>query len=131
MSEDGHNEPCRICGKPCSRIAGNPALWPILLPYYGGDGKLAAHHGGCVVRCIEERARTQALAVEVEEWKKGARERDDEYRALRASVQALVAAARAIVETADGPATEYSGADFKHDLDALRDALAAFPEPRR
>lgn len=51
---DGHQEPCLICGEPCSSLAGNPSLWPVRL---GNNGW---HHVGCINKELAELARLKA-----------------------------------------------------------------------
>lgn len=46
-------DPCVYCGKPCSSLAGNPALWPMYFPEPDGTGKCQAHHTGCVIERLQ------------------------------------------------------------------------------
>ena len=51
---DGDQEPCYYCGKPCDAFAGNPGKWPIPLCHRDAPGFVKFHHIECVTdRLIE------------------------------------------------------------------------------
>jgi hypothetical protein len=45
----GHNAPCGLCREPCNALHGNPTLWPIMLPFEGGQ---RAYHTGCLCKAV-------------------------------------------------------------------------------
>lgn len=53
MGNDGHDELCYYCGKPCNALAGNPHEWPIPLCHSDEPGVVKWHHIGCVSQRLE------------------------------------------------------------------------------
>ena len=52
--DDGRGKICHTCGKETNDLSGNPGLWSLGLPYYGGNGKRRAYHLDCVVKAINK-----------------------------------------------------------------------------
>lgn len=47
------NGTCCLCQIDTNNLSGNPSLWPIWLPYVGGNGKTRCYHTQCVVLAID------------------------------------------------------------------------------
>lgn len=51
---EGHEQLCYYCGKPCNSLHGNPSLWPIPLCHPNEPGVVKWHHIGCVSERLEQ-----------------------------------------------------------------------------
>lgn len=49
LPQEGDNETCFFCGKPCSSLAGDPGQWPLGFAHPDGTGVVQWHHTSCVV----------------------------------------------------------------------------------
>ena len=47
------NGKCHLCQKDTNNLAGNPSLWPIWLPFVGGNGATRCYHTQCVILSID------------------------------------------------------------------------------
>jgi hypothetical protein len=56
---------CFICGAMTSALAGNPAKWPLWLPYVNGNGKTRCYHTGCAAEVLCAADRRERLQYEI------------------------------------------------------------------
>lgn len=60
--QKGQNEPCYHCGKPCNSLAGNPLLWPTMVP---AERSCRPMHMGCVADLLRDAALYRKLRERV------------------------------------------------------------------
>lgn len=132
--EEGHDEPCFYCGKPCSLIAGDPSRWPLAFAQPDGTGVVRYHHVGCVVaRLVPSPAEMFGTQPTERSWEGAAHEYEEQARFARAQT---ATAATKMQERCERIITEgiqiiASIPEIRHTsakqfaLDALSDACAA------
>src|SRR4051812_15543997 len=82
---DSHDELCWYCGKRCSSLAGNPGIWPLLLPLdETNPGHCVAVHTGCVLN------RLKRCDAEIRKATVEASSRDGKPNVLRATGWAML-----------------------------------------